>query len=109
MEFKPVDKEDEYFKLEELARLKIKRERETRETAAEEQRRLKELHWMRCPKCGMALDEIDFRGVKVDACLSCGGMFLDRGEIDKVLEHKEPGFLGRVFATLFRSASGGGS
>ncbi len=50
----------------------------------------------------MGLDEIDFKGVKVDACFSCGGMFLDQGEIDKILGHRESGFLDRIFKTLTR-------
>ena len=46
---------------------------------------------------------MDFRAVRVDACFACGGMFLDRGEIDKILQHKEPGLLGRMASTLFGS------
>ena len=55
-----------------------------RETVEAEKRRLAELHWMRCPKCGMELAEIDFRDVQVDACFACGGMFFDHGEVDKL-------------------------
>ena len=46
---------------------------------------------LRCPKCGLELNEVDYRGVKVDACMSCGGMFLDNGEAEKIIEFEEPG------------------
>ncbi|MCH9683390.1 MAG: zf-TFIIB domain-containing protein [Deltaproteobacteria bacterium] len=39
---------------------------------------------MRCPKCGMPLDEITFRGVKVDKCFGCGGVYLDDGELEEL-------------------------
>ncbi|WAS97341.1 TFIIB-type zinc ribbon-containing protein [Nannocystis punicea] len=47
----------------------------------EEQRRL---HWMRCPKCGSELAEVQFRAVKVDKCFSCNGVFLDDGELEQL-------------------------
>ncbi len=34
----------------------------------QERESLRAQHWMRCPKCGVQLDEITFRGVKVDKC-----------------------------------------
>ena len=49
-----------------------------------ERERLKELHWMCCPKCGGELDEITFRGVKVDKCFACGGVYLDDGELEQL-------------------------
>ena len=41
-----------------------------------------ESFWMVCPKCGGTLEEIEHRGVKVDRCQSCAGVYLDRGELD---------------------------
>jgi len=38
--------------------------------------------WMVCPKCGGALEEIDHRGVKIDRCQGCAGVYLDRGELE---------------------------
>ena len=45
-----------------------------------------------CPKCGMALEEVVFRDVKVDTCFHCDGMFLDAGELEKILAHKDGGW-----------------
>jgi uncharacterized protein len=64
-------------------------DRDVLDDAAREQ--LKRLHWMRCPKCGCELDEITFRGVKVDKCLACGGVFLDDGELEQLAG--KPGWL----------------
>jgi hypothetical protein len=100
MPVKPSDAEDEYFRKEEIRKLKDAAEESSRRMAEAERDRLKQLHWMRCPKCGMQLEEVDFRDVKVDSCFTCGGMFLDKGEIDKALAHDEPGWLGRAVRTL---------
>ena len=43
---------------------------------------------MTCPACGGDLVEIERSGVRVDACRSCRGVWLDRGELDKVVEHE---------------------
>ncbi|MCH9683051.1 MAG: zf-TFIIB domain-containing protein [Deltaproteobacteria bacterium] len=53
---------------EELARRRASRERDTQELTVQERESLRAQHWMRCPKCGVQLDEITFRGVKVDKC-----------------------------------------
>ena len=41
---------------------------------------------MRCPLDGGRLVEIDRAGVLIDACPDCRGIWLDRGELDKILE-----------------------
>ena len=41
---------------------------------------------MTCPKCGGAMVELERSGVRIDACRNCRGVFLDRGELDKVVE-----------------------
>ncbi len=77
---KPSSAEDEYFAREEIKRkeqAKIKKGHEERE-------KLKRLHWMRCPKCGSELKEISFRDVSIDRCAGCGGVFLDRGELEQL-------------------------
>lgn len=100
MPVQPSDNEQEYFLRQELNRLKRARETELGKTAADERERLKQLHWMRCPKCGTELNEIDFRGIEVDACLGCGGMFFDQGEIDKLTDGEHEGWLGRIRSTI---------
>jgi Zn-finger nucleic acid-binding protein len=55
----------------------------------EAQERVKS-HWMMCPKCGSQLKESDHHGVKADVCGSCSGLFLDRGELEQILESHGP-------------------
>ena len=40
---------------------------------------------MNCPNCGAAMRERDRSGVKVDFCPECKGVWLDRGELDKIV------------------------
>ena len=84
MAAKPSDKEDEYFERLEIERRKKMEEEKLRKLAEGEKNRLKELHYMRCPKCGMELNEIDYKGIKVDKCLACDGIWLDAGEMEAV-------------------------
>lgn len=106
MSTRPSDNEQEWIHRQEAERLRKLREREAADTAEAEKRRLKELHWMRCPKCGMELAEIDYRGVEVDACFSCGGMFFDQGEVETLADDEHGGgFLGRMTSALFGRSS----
>ncbi len=40
---------------------------------------------MKCPRCGVLLNEIMKAGVHVDLCDQCRGMWLDRGELDTIV------------------------
>ncbi len=41
---------------------------------------------MNCPKCNIALSMTDRQGVEIDFCPTCRGVWLDRGELDKIIE-----------------------
>jgi uncharacterized protein len=97
---KPSKAEDEYFARQELERRKKWAQEKAASMASDEKEKLKQLHYMKCPKCGMDLKEIEFHGVKVDQCANCGGVFLDAGELDQLSKHDE-GVVGKVFS-LFR-------
>jgi uncharacterized protein len=43
---------------------------------------------MTCPSCGGDMVELERSGVRVDACRSCRGAWLDRGELDRVVEQE---------------------
>ncbi|MGE5127318.1 MAG: zf-TFIIB domain-containing protein [Betaproteobacteria bacterium] len=84
-------REDEWFRenerklLEDARRAREKREAERRaQESAEERRKRKELHWMKCPKCGheLAVEALD--GVEIDRCSFCEGVFMDAGELEKL-------------------------
>jgi len=40
---------------------------------------------LRCPNDGSRLVEVEPSGVLIDACPECRGVWLDRGELDKIL------------------------
>jgi uncharacterized protein len=41
---------------------------------------------MNCPRCqGAVLEEREREGVVVDACRTCRGLWLDRGELEKLI------------------------
>jgi hypothetical protein len=70
------------------ARAKREAERKAHETEQERQR-LKELHFMKCPKCGHDMVEEQLFGVTIDRCSFCEGLFFDAGELDEVLLKKD--------------------
>jgi len=41
---------------------------------------------MKCPNCNETLVMADRNGVEIDYCPNCRGVWLDRGELDKILE-----------------------
>jgi uncharacterized protein len=43
---------------------------------------------MACPNCDTPLVELERSGVTIDACPQCRGVWLDRGELDRVLERE---------------------
>lgn len=84
MPTKPSEAEEEYFARVEFERLKKCEAEKRAKMEAEEKQKLKDLHYMCCPKCGMPLIEIDYNGVAVDKCSSCEGVWLDAGELEQV-------------------------
>ncbi|OGP56279.1 MAG: hypothetical protein A2Y65_03975 [Deltaproteobacteria bacterium RBG_13_52_11] len=88
---KPSEKEEGYFARMEFERRKKIEEEKHRKLAEEEKKKLKDLHFMRCPKCGMELIEIDYRSIKIDKCSECEGIWLDAGEIETVSRLEKTG------------------
>ncbi len=41
---------------------------------------------MQCPICNVELKMADRQGVEIDYCPQCRGVWLDRGELDKIIE-----------------------
>ena len=85
-----VSPEDLYFAREEFERKKHIEAEKHKHLKAQEKKKLKELHLMRCPKCGMELIEMDYKTIKVDRCSECDGIWLDAGELETVIELEKP-------------------
>ena len=93
---KPSTSEDEYFVREDAEKkrriaLEAKRDKE-----ASELKRLKDLHWMHCPKCGLEMHEVTVRGMTVDVCFSCNGIFLDQAELAHIQKHESRGVMSAI-------------
>jgi Zn-finger nucleic acid-binding protein len=44
---------------------------------------------MMCPHCHTELKIADRQGIEIDYCPKCRGVWLDRGELDKILERSQ--------------------
>ena len=97
-EEKPSKNEHEYFVrrnaeliLERRARLDEERSRQERTS-----------HYNKCPRCGIDLEERDHQGVKIDQCVSCGGMWLDKGELGIIeeIDKHSPGFMQNLIGLI---------
>ena len=98
IEEKPSRNEDEYF-----VKLDAQLMKERRARLDEERRRQeRSAHFNKCPKCGSELVEREHSHVKVDECAECGGMWLDKGELEIIeeMDRRSSGFV----ASLFRLA-----
>jgi hypothetical protein len=99
MPVRPSDPEDEYFARQEFERRRQELEAaRTREADAERERILAVARG-RCPKCASPLVELHLRGIEVDRCSGCQGIWLDFGELDRLTEGESGlvGALRRVF------------
>ena len=46
---------------------------------------------MNCPHCLVPLTMTDRQGIEIDYCPQCRGVWLDRGELDKLIERSSVG------------------
>jgi uncharacterized protein len=71
-----------------LAREKREAERVKAEKD-EDSKRLRDLHFMKCPKDGHDMVEEDLGGVTIDRCSFCEGIFFDAGEMERLYPKPE--------------------
>lgn len=45
---------------------------------------------MKCPVCNVNLVMSERQGVEIDYCPECRGVWLDRGELDKIIDRSAP-------------------
>lgn len=85
--------EDYFFKLNKKL-IEDKRKQLDEKRKSQESESGRTAHWMKCPKCGSNMSETYMKGIMVDQCSSCGGIYFDRGELELLLRAEEPkGFL----------------
>ena len=44
-----------------------------------------------CPKCTTPMTTLERSGVTLERCTECGGIFLDRGELERIAMAEAPG------------------
>ena len=93
--------DDDQLSWDEMQARREAHQRRFAELDADERAALRKLHLMHCPKCGLKLEEITFRGVRVDKCFACGGVYLDDGELEELAG--QPGFLEALRRMFSRS------
>ena len=76
--------EKELLETARAARLRREQERAAK-LSADEMKRRKDLHFMKCPKCGYDMKEEPLEGLTVDRCTHCEGIFFDAGELEQIL------------------------
>lgn len=79
-------REEQYFFEQELKRLLAIARQEQAEMADATKKRLKQLHFMHCPKCGQKLFVEKYGEVEVDVCGGCKGLWLDANELETIIE-----------------------
>lgn len=99
---KPTKSEDEYFAKEDAEKAKRLKEKLRLEITEEQRQNIKNICHMKCPKCGGDLNEMVFRGIKIDKCNSCSGVWLDNGELEKLAGPGEKSSLREIIG-LFKS------
>src|ERR1051326_3552794 len=91
--------EDDYFRKRDQELIVALREK----SAAEIEQVIRHYTRMRCPQCGEPLKETPSHRVTIDACPGCGGIWLDQGAREVLVEPQENGWLQRLFAGLIAS------
>ena len=90
---KPSRNEDEYFVKYDAELVKELRAKADAERAKAERAQ----HFMKCPRCGAGLNEVQYQGALVDVCPECKGMWLDAGEAEIIRHTFESRGSGRSF------------
>ena len=97
---KPSRNEDEYFTKQELERKKQWAKENAAKMAVAEREKIKQAHWMKCPKCGSDLHTVELHGVSVDTCATCHGTWMDAGELEHMLHPERKDLFHRVMSVF---------
>jgi hypothetical protein len=53
---------------------------------------------MRCPRDATALASVHLYGVTVDECPSCGGVWMDKRDLEKIARRDQGSWIGRLLS-----------
>lgn len=60
---------------------------------------------MRCPRCGTKMVTVRRNNINIDECTGCGGIFLDRGELEQLMA-AEDGHYAEQFGGFYPEPEG---
>ncbi|XXF79530.1 zf-TFIIB domain-containing protein [Myxococcaceae bacterium GXIMD 01537] len=83
---KPSSTEEEYFAREEIEKKRKLALQQAEALATQQREDLKKLHYMKCPKCGLDLQTLKRGDVEIESCFNCHGVWLDAGELERLVE-----------------------
>jgi hypothetical protein len=92
--------EDEYIAKEEAEKTKQLKAELNEQLSEQERVQTKAQCYMKCPKCGADLNEVIFRGIKIDRCLLCDGVWLDEGELEKLAGTENESVIGNIIQII---------
>lgn len=92
---KPSRSEDEYFAKQEVEKKKKLAEEVAEKYKEQEKEKLKMIHHMHCPHCGMDMQSVTFKGFVIEKCFECGSVCLNHDEFEK-LAGEEEGFISNI-------------
>ncbi len=95
-----IKAEDEFIAKEEAEKTKRLKEQLKEQHSDEQREQTKAVCYMKCPKCGADLNEVTFRGIKIDRCLNCDGVWLDEGELDKLAGEEDTSRIGNIIQII---------
>ena len=68
----------------------------------------KQEEWLQCPQCSEEMSKIIVRNLILDKCPSCGGIWLERGEVDLLKQALEGGGGSGLATGMFMGMAMGG-
>ena len=83
--------EEEYFRRKEQESIEKMRQKLAEEQQAQEQ----EAKRLQCPRDQSKLNTVTFEGVEIDRCETCGGVWLDKGELEQLRQKEGGGWFSR--------------
>ena len=89
-----------YSRLIELALSLVLKAELNEQLSEQEREQTKAQCYMKCPKCGADLNEVIFRGIKIDRCLLCDGVWLDEGELEKLAGTENESVIGNIIQII---------
>ena len=62
---------------------------------------------MKCPKCNIPLEQLHYEGVEIDRCSECQSVWLDEGELERIISTEEETFSPEMIQKTVASTKAG--